>query len=165
MKHFLLFFLFITTTPLIGQKFVQIEKYGSAKVKKYYIGDQLTFRIKAFGKAWLTETIEDIYLADNMILFNNRIVKLQDITAIRSYKRSQWSGPLAKKLYVFGLAWGGFSLLGTLAGVPLTWTAAIVPGTAFATGFLLQKIFKHKTYKLGKRRWLRILNMDQSLGP
>ena len=170
MKYNLLFFFFfISSLPLTAQKFIQMEKYGSAKVKKYYIGDELTYKIKEFGDDWLTETIEDIHMQDNLVQFKNRVIKLNDIIAIRSFQRSRWSKPIGQKLYLFGISWGVFSLLSPLAGLPITWAAAIVPGVAFTTGFLLQVIFKHRTYKLGKgkRRWLRMLDMNQvqRIGP
>ncbi len=165
MKYLPLLFVAFFPLSLSGQTFIQMEKYGSLKVKKYYPGDQMTFRIKSLGNSWLTETIEDIRVEENYVVFSNRIVALNDITAIRSYRPSRWSKPWSNRLYMFGISWGGFSLLGTLAGWPLTWAAAIVPATSFAAGLLIRTLFKHKTYKLGKKRWLRALNLNPLPGP
>ena len=164
MKYlFLLLIIFWGASDLSAQKFIQMEKYGSAKVKKYYIGDELTYKLKEFPNDWTTSTIEDIVMEENIVIFHNRIIKLDELIAIRSFKPSRWSVPISKNLYRFGLSWGVFSLLGTLVDTPLTWAAAIVPATAFATGFLIKSIFKHRTYKLGKRRWLRMLDMSQQI--
>lgn len=158
-----LLFLLYCIVPASAQKFIQMEKYGSAKVKKYYLGDQLTYKLKEFPDTWTTSTIEDIVMSENIVIFNNRSVNLSELIAIRSYKPSRWSVPIARSLYRFGLSWGVFSLLGPLAGFPLTWAAAIVPAAAFTTGFLIKSIFKHRTFRLGKRRWLRMLNMNQPI--
>jgi hypothetical protein len=167
MKYLLYTLLLIglNTTTGNAQKFIQMEKYGSAKVKKYYIGDELTYKLREYPNDWTTGVIEDIILAENLVVFTNRAVKLGEITDIRSFKPVRWSVPLAKNLYRFGVSWGVFSLLGPLVDTPITWAAAIVPASAFVTGFLIKRIFKQRTYRLGKRRWLRMLDMDQRFGP
>ncbi|MFK7809722.1 MAG: hypothetical protein AB8F74_18090 [Saprospiraceae bacterium] len=164
MKYLLLFsFLLSCGFSATAQKFIQMEKYGSAKVKKYYIGDELTYKLKEFPDTWTTSVIEDIVMEENLVIFSNRTVNLKELISIRSFEPARWSAPIAKNLYRFGLSWGVLSLLAPLAGTPLTWAAAIVPAVAFVTGFLLKKIFRHRTYKLGKKRWLRMLNMNQEL--
>jgi len=164
MKYLLFLFLLCSALcPASAQRFIQMEKYGSAKVKKYYIGEEITYKLKEFPNDWTTSVIEDIVMEENIIIFNNRTVNLDELIAIRSFKPSRWSVPVAKNLYRFGLSWGVLSLLSPLAGTPITWAAAIVPAVAFATGFLIKSIFKHRSYKLGKRRWLRMLDMNQEL--
>ena len=59
----------------------------------------------------------------------------------------------------FGLGWGLFSLGATFADEPLTLGTAIVVRTSLATGWIIQKIFRHKTYNFGKKRRLRILDL------
>lgn len=157
----LFLFTFGLSSPLIAQKFFQMEKIGSLKVKKYYVGDQLTFQIKEYPNVWLTESIEDIYQEENMILFSDRAVKLDEIVKIR--RKKKWSKGIGNNLYRFGIAWAGFSLLGTLGGVPLTWAAAIVPASSFVAGFLIKNLFKHRTYRIGKKRRLRILDLDRKI--
>lgn len=164
MKYLLcILFLFSAVFCTSAQKFIQMEKYGSAKVKKYYVGEEITYKIKEFPNDWTTSIIEDIVMEENLVVFNNRTIRLDEITTIRSFKPANWSKPIAKNLYRFGLSWGVFSLLGPLAGFPITWAALIVPATAYTTGFLIKNLFRHRTYKLGKRRWLRMLDMSQPL--
>ncbi len=164
---YLLFTLFLLfgTFSTSAQKFIQMEKYGSPKVKKYFIGEEITYKLKEFPDDWTTSIIEDIVMEENLVVFNNRTIKLDEITTIRSFKPARWSVPISKNLYRFGLSWGFFSLLGPLVGFPITWAALIVPATAYTTGFLIKNLFRHRTYRLGKRRWLRMLDMSQRIGP
>ncbi|HHS95178.1 MAG TPA: hypothetical protein ENJ45_01205 [Phaeodactylibacter sp.] len=150
-------FTLITTLGLPAQKFLQMEKYGSPKVKKFYIGDELTYKIKDYPDDWTTATIEDLLIEDNIIVFSNRTVRLEDIIAIRKDRRLPLA--VANSLYTFGLTWGVLSLLDGLTGNPLKWSAATVPATAFTIGFLAKRIFKHRNYRMGKRRWLRMLEV------
>ncbi len=165
MRHltltFILTIFLFSTIQVEAQKILQMEKIGSLKVKKYYIGDVLTFQLRGEGKYWFTEAIEDIYQKEGLVLFVNRMVKVEDIMAIRSFKMQRWSVPVSKNLVRFGISWGIFSLLGTLASVPLTWAAAIVPAGAFALAGIIRIAFKRRTFKIGKRRRLRLLDMDR----
>jgi len=142
---------------LFGQKFLQIEKYGSLKVKKFYIGDDLNYRLKG-DKTWYTGTIQDLLVDDNIILFGNRYVKMEDIRTIR--KRLRWSRNVGNQLYLFAGSWLFFSGSAALVGWwELRWDTAIVAGSALVTGFILKNAFKYKKYKIGKRRRLRMLDI------
>ena len=159
---FLFFLLFsLSSNHVDAQKVLQLEKINSLKVKKYYIGDVLTFQLKGEGNTWFTEAIEDIYQEKGMVLFAHRAVDVEDITAIRSFRVRYQSKPFIKSLNVFGLSWGVLSLLSPLAGTPLTWAAAIVPAASFALGGIIRILFRHRTYKIGKKRRMRLLDMDR----
>ena len=158
---FILAFVLFSTPQVEAQKFLQMEKIGSLKVKKYYVGDVLTFQLRGEGDYWFTEAIEDILQAEGLVLFAHRVVKVEDIVAIRTYKMKRWSVPLSKNLVRFGVSWGVLSLLGTLGGVSLTWAAAIVPAGAFVIAGIIRVAFKKRTYKIGKKRRLRLLDMDR----
>ncbi len=151
--------LFLGISNLVfGQKFLQIEKYGSPKVKKFYIGDDLTYRIKG-DKTWYTGTIQDLIIAEDIILFENRFVKMGDITMMR--KRLGWSQKIGTQLYIFAGSWLFFSGTAALVGWwEVRWDTAIIAGSALVTGFLIKKIFKYKKYKFGKRRRLRMLDIS-----
>ncbi len=142
---------------LLGQKVLQIERFGRAKVKKFYIGDELNYRL-AGDKAWYKGTIQDLIVEENIILFEDRYVRMGDIQALR--KRQRWSRQIGNQLYVFAGSWLVFSTAGTLLGWELRWDTAIITGSALATGWLIKNIFKYKKYKMGKRRRLRMLNLN-----
>ena len=156
----LILFLFAVFNNGVAQKFLQIEKYGKTKVTKFYIGDELTYQIKGDKKTWYTGTINDLIIDENLILFENRAVKMKDITAIRTFKNAVLSRSLSFQLYAFAGGFGLFSLLASAVGWwQISAFTIIVVGTAFLAGLLVRHIFKWKTYKLGKRKWLRMLDL------
>lgn len=148
-------FLFLSNF-LFAQKVLQLEKYGSAKVKKFYIGDELTYRI-AGDKTWYQGTIQDLKIEENIILFEDRFVYLKDITKLRKYRH--WTKGLFRQSLAFAGGWLFFSLAGTLVGWELTLSTIVVPGATVAVTWITYKLFYKKNYKLGKRRWLRMLDL------
>jgi len=137
--------LFINSINISAQVFLQMEKYGSTKVDRFSVGSELTFLVKGDEENWRTEYIE----------------KLVPEEAIRSYKSGKWSRVIAGNLYTFGASWGLYTVIGSIFTdeVELDWSTAIVVGTSAALGFLIQKIFKHRTYVMGERRRLRLLDL------
>jgi hypothetical protein len=149
----------ISSTFVYGQKFLQMEKYGSLKVKKYYIGDDITYQLTG-DKIWYTETIQDLIIEENIILFADHYIKIDDIRTIKSFKSREWSKRTGIQLYAFAGGWVLFSLAGSLTSEwELKWDTAIIAGAAILTGFLIQQIFKSKKYKIGKKRKLRMLDI------
>lgn len=162
MRLFGLIFFLACTHFLFGQKFLQMEKYGSLKVKKYYIGDDITYQV-AGDKTWYTETIQDLIIDENILLLANRYVKITDIAKIKSFKSAKWSKRFGNQLYVFAGAWVFLSAAGSLTPEwELRWDTAIIAGSAIVTGFLIQQIFKSKKYKIGKKRKLRMLDITMT---
>lgn len=163
-KYFFLFIFFSCFHQSISaQKIFQIEKFGSTDVVRFYIGSTVTFKL-ADTDQWFTRTIEDIVAEENLILFTETgFVNIKDITAIqKTVAKGKWKA-YASSLYLFGVQWGFWSVAGTLLGEPLTWLAAIVPATAFTIGFLIQTFARSKIWKIGKRRRLRVLNLNIGL--
>lgn len=141
---------------LFSQKVLQLERFGSPKVKKFYIGEDLNYQLIG-DKTWYTGTIQNLIVEENIILFENRYVKLDDIRTLR--KRLHWSKTIGNQLYVFAGSWLVFSAAGTLVGWELRWDTAIISGSALVSGWLIKNIFKYKKYKLGKKRRLRLLDL------
>ncbi len=143
-----------------GQKFLQIEKYGKTKVQKFYIGDELTYQIKGDKKTWYSGTINDFLVDDNIIVFENRAVNMDDIAVIRTFKNARLSRSFSLQLFAFAAGFGGFSLLAAAVGWwELSAFTVIVVGSALVAGLLVRHLFKWKTHKLGKRKWLRMLDL------
>lgn len=169
MKIFYLLFLFIMaiSIPVQAQKVLQMEKRGKVKTKKYYLGEELTFQLKG-GSDWYTDVMIDIKVEEQIIVFSERYVKVEDIKTIKSYKNARFINRAEKSLYSFGAAWLLFSLGGTLAGEPLNDLTWKVPATSVGLGFLLKKLFYTRKYRIGKKRRLRVLdlsfNKDMQLG-
>lgn len=155
--RFLFIALFLVTANLLAaQKFLQMERVGKVKVKKYYIGDDLTYRIND-DDTWYSGTIQDLKVDEGIILFENRFVRIEDIRVIR--KRRTWSRAVGRNMYNFAAGWLLFSAGGTLVGWDFEWDSVLIPAAAASTGFLIQKLFKYKRYKIGKKRRLRMLDL------
>ena len=159
MKFFylLLIFSLYFTLPSSAQKVLQMEKRGKIKTTKFYLGEELIFRLKG-SKEWYTDIMVDIKVEEKIIVFSERFVKVSDITTIKEYRRG---ARIAEgSLYSFGASWLGFSLLGTLDGVPLNDLAWKVPASSVGLGFLIRKLFYVKKYRIGKKRKLRVLDIS-----
>ena len=165
-RIYLLTCLILGSLSLDAQKFLQMEKAGSFKVKRYYRGDEVTFKI-VDDEEWYTEEILDLLVDDGLVLFSYRAVPVENITHIRSFKMQNWSKPFGRQFYNFGLGWIVFSLGDALFGNPITSAIIYVPLTAGALGLIIQKAFRQRTFKMGKNRRLRLLNLNfkPGLGP
>jgi hypothetical protein len=161
----LLVFLFSFFSTASAQKVLQIEKYGKAKTKKIYIGEELTYKLYD-DDFWYTHVIKDIDVENNLLVFEDRFVNIKNIEKIRWEIR--WSKGARSTLYLFGAAWSASALIGTATdGNPDTnyrWSDAIVTGTSWLLGWIVPKIFKYKTYRFGKRKRLRVLDLTFKLG-
>lgn len=161
MRQLLLLLIFVCLTLLAyGQKVLQIEKFGSPKTEKIDMGVLLTYQVNN-DEIWSQGYIQDLRVDQNVIEFEDRFVRLDNITALR-YKRS-WPKQLGTQLALFGLAWSGYALIGTLTdGNPDTsyrWSDAAVTGAAAGIGLSLPLVIGDRTVRLGKRKRLRMLDL------
>lgn len=143
-----------------GQKVLQIEKFGSPKTEKIEMGTLLTYQVND-DDIWSQGYIRDLRIDQNIIEFDDRFVNLDNITALR-YERN-WPKQIGTQLALFGLAWSGYALIGTLTdGNPDTnyqWSDAAVTGAAAGIGLSLPLFIGDRTVKLGKKRRLRMLDL------
>ncbi|MBK8491705.1 MAG: hypothetical protein IPL49_12675 [Saprospirales bacterium] len=157
---FLLVIILAGLCPAPAQLFLQMERYGKAATTKFGIGTELTFRLQG-EKEWETALLDRILPEENRILLGTRYIAPSEIEAIRSFHPQKWSRPIGNNLYLFGASWTGFALGAWIADKedPYSVGDALVTVTAVGAGFLLQKLFHHRTYHMGERRRLRILDM------
>lgn len=161
MRLHLAFFCVLLTFPLAGQKFLQIEKYGSPKTKKIYIGEEITYRLNG-EDSYYSIVIEDILVDQNMLVGTDRYVNIGEINSLR--QDITWSRSIGRSLFFFGIGWSGFALVGTLTDnnpdTSYRWSDAVVSGSALLISFTLPKLFVHKKTKIGKRKRLRALDIS-----
>lgn len=150
-------------TPLLAQKFLALERYGKVKNIKIPIGTVITYKLRE-GQGWYTSEIVDLNYKDSLVIFPKIAIPLKNIVALRYDKN--WAKGVGTSLRLFGLSWSGLALVGTLTDKnPTThyeWSDAIVSGSAYATGFLLPRIFKYKIVELGNRKRLRMMDTRPS---
>lgn len=163
MKSFLSISLLIICSILgsacYGQYILQLEKFRVTQGEKFYPGQKITFKDKAFPEDWRTETIERIIPSDSLIITEMGMIHINDFTHFRTFNEKV--NAISVMLKTFAAAWfvyGGLAYLG--ADFDFGWDTAIVGGTAFVSGWLLKKLFYKNTYTLGKKHRLRILDIS-----
>lgn len=153
-------FLWVIAFTANAQKVLQIEKYGSPKTKKIYIGERINYKLKN-DAGWYSGVIEDLLVEKKLIALNDRYVSIDSIEAFR--RPVGWSKGVRTSLYTFGAAWSGSALIGTLTdenpNTNYRWSDAIVTTTSWLVGWITPKIFKNKITKFGKKRRLRMLDL------
>jgi hypothetical protein len=153
-----LLFSFVTLF-LFGQKYIQIETRNRYKVKRFAIGQTLTFKLKGKEEVWRTQEITDILPEQNIILMDNEIVEIEKIACLR--KNRFFVHGAAKQLYKFAAAWLLYGSIDHLvAKTPFTKKDLIVPITSATTGFVLQQAFKYKYTRFGSRIRLRLIDLN-----
>ena len=159
-KLLLLTFSFFCFHTLPAQKVLQLEKYGSAKTQKIYIGQVLTYRL-AEDDHFTTAYLEDIKVEDGLLQMGEYYVKVDDIVELRYERRLARAA--GSSLFIFGVGWSGFAFFGTtFDGDPDTQynlQDATITATALGLSYLIPKLFKYKHIKIGKRKRLRLLDL------
>ena len=84
MRLFFFLILLIPFLQLSAQKVLQLEKSGSPKVDKFFIGQEFTFSLKEDPKYYFTETIQDIKVEEGLVLFSYRVVRMEDFASIKN---------------------------------------------------------------------------------
>ncbi|NRB61664.1 MAG: hypothetical protein HRU40_01295 [Saprospiraceae bacterium] len=155
---FTIFFLF--PHAVSAQKFLQIERKGSARTKKIPLNTELTYRILG-DDYWYTNTTRD-YLTDvDLIAFEDRFVNINDI---RSFKNERnWPTVAKTQTRNFGLAWSALALIGTLTDndpeTQYEWSDAIITAGCFGLSFTFEPLFKNKITKFGDKKRLRLVDL------
>jgi len=164
MKTWLLPFcvLLLLPTLLTAQRVMQIETYGSPKTEKIYPGTEITYRLRN-DDIWYTGYIEDFMVRENVIVFPDRFINVDSITALR-FQRS-WPDKVGSTLLTFGAGWSVFAAIGTATdGNPDTryqWSDAIVTASSAGIGFALPRLFRNRKVKINSRKKrLRLLDLN-----
>ena len=166
MRLFILLILF--PSMLFGQKALQYEKGGSLNTMKFFIGDEVTFKIND-SDIWYTRIIWDINVEQNYLVIENQgaddpvNIYIKDITHIKIKKRKTQIGSIIGQALIVG---GFNTILGTIAlsrrGIVPTITEDPTPiytglgGSAI--GYVIYKLFTRDGKKLNDRRRLRLID-------
>lgn len=157
-KFLTLLFLFFTLF-LFGQKYIQVETRHRYKVKRFTIGQTLTFKLKGKDEVWRTQEITNILPEQNIILMDNEMVEVEKIAYFR--RNRTFCQAAAKQLYKFAGVWLLYSAGDHLvAKTPFTKKDLTVPAVSTGMAFVLQKVFKYKYTRFGERKRLRLLDLS-----
>ncbi len=156
----LLLLLIWISTSLQAQKRLQIEKKNSLRLLKYQIGDSFTYQTKLGGKIWYSSEIKDIDAQNKLLYLDNVILKLDQISAVKSFQNRGWSRGFAHTLRTFALSWTTFAAVDQITGGDTDWKVnAIAAGVPLTLSIPLQLLFESKTHKLNKKFSLRLLDL------
>ncbi len=135
---------------------LKMDKFGRVKSLDYNIGDEITVRLKG-EDGFHTLFIKDLNPEANLIITQLGPIHINQIERIRTFKVKKLGKLLRYQLWTFGLGWGVYSVIAALfLGEPWLWGTLVVVGVAFLLGWLFGFIFRHKTYKIGGKRKVRI---------
>ncbi|MEM0993652.1 MAG: hypothetical protein AAGI49_11510 [Bacteroidota bacterium] len=168
MKYLLVLFLLFPML-LNAQRVLQLEKRFSAKTKKLFEGDEIIYQVQG-DDIWYEGIIQEIRADAGYIVLPDRLVNVEKISAIKSFKDQRWSRSVSKQLYTFAGGWVVFGLADYFIfdDSPFRITGrliAIPAASAIVIGYAIRKIFDHKVYKMGKKFRLRLLDLDPVAAP
>ncbi|MEL6945794.1 MAG: hypothetical protein AAFO82_24330, partial [Bacteroidota bacterium] len=92
---------------------LQLEKRGSAKTQKMVTGTELVYQMRG-DDVWYQGTIEEIRADEGFIMLNDRLISVDKIGAIKSFKNRGWSRRYSKQLYMFAGGWVFFGIADNL---------------------------------------------------
>jgi hypothetical protein len=90
MRLLLLLLFTLSSLSLFGQKMLLLERANRAKTTRYYIGEELRFRLTGEENYWYQRTITDILPESNTLMLDNFAVKLADIQTIKVRRKPIW---------------------------------------------------------------------------
>lgn len=159
-KYFLfLSLLSFTVVSTSAQVVMQIEKTGSIKKERYHIGDEIEFETTNLPGVWQKRVITDIRPGDNVFTSGTDMFNLAHITRVR--RINSMATVISSVLYSVGATSAIASATAFTFGFrPDNWTLVVIFAVApFGVGYLVRKIFKYKTFRIGPKRKLRALDL------
>ncbi len=157
----------LVSVPLLsmGQKALQMEKRGSMQTRKMFIGDQLIYKLQSDKKFWLKEIIKDIHIEDGFLEFENRIVHIDSIYAIKEAS-GKGARPLSVALKAFGVSWTFWTTVSLLFNEENVLINYGIGAGSYLVGEALKAAF-FRTHKFKGRKRLRLINLtfEQKVTP
>lgn len=144
-----------------AQRYLLIEKMNSPRTTKISEGSTITYRLKGDAE-WHTGRIQHLRTDQPLIAVDDYYVNLTEVEALRKARLGARAG--SAMLTTFGLSWSGLALIGKLTdGDPETqYNArdAAISATSVASGWLIGKLFRYRTFAMGNRYRLRIVDLN-----
>lgn len=156
--------LLLSITLLLGtlthaQKVLQLEKSGSLRTTRFYIGDPIIYTLKKDKRSdWRSEYIEDVFVEEGYVQLQTGLVSIDSIDAIKlsgSNKAKGWS----KTLTTFSGIWAFWSGVALAYGEDVTPFMVGVGGGALLLGQTL-KWTTRKVHRTNGRKRLRLLDLN-----
>jgi len=149
----------LACTSGLGQIFLQLEVDREVVPLRFAPGDMLVYKSAETGDDWQTRRIERLIADDQIIVFADNWLNIQDLTYVKVRNQPGWV--VGKILTTFGSAWfvfGGIAHLAT--DYDFTWRDFTIGAVGVGLGWLITKFASSRTYKLGKKHRLRIVDIS-----
>jgi len=144
--------------PLLAQKVLQLEKIGKVATTKIYVGEKIYLKTKEDPDYWFEDNIMDVMVEAQVVVFEDRIIALKDIIAIKRRNKSSLNNA-GKGLQIGAPVPAVYELIYGSINPPIEWqNLAIFSGGSFLIGSLL-RLLPPKKYKMGKKYRLRVLDL------
>lgn len=157
----LMFGLFISAG---AQKLLQLEILREVEAIKFGEGSTITFKTKEYPKEWQTKKIETIIPVDDILIFEDGMLPLKDITHLRL--NNSTAKAFSRLFSGFGAGWLLFGGVAQIAGdYKFTWGTFAIGAVAVGLGWILNKFISKRTYKMGKNANLRIIDISFPIMP
>jgi hypothetical protein len=168
MKRLFILIFVCFTNSLFAQKLLRLETPHNARKLTYSIGSQLVFRLDDDAKSnknWFAETIVDLDLERQLIIFDTWQVPISDVMYVRQGNVNGVIKTGARMLQTFGASALLFGAGGKLAPKCDNCNEAMVVGIAcLGVGSLVDWLVSgRKVFKIGKKNKLRLLDLTPKL--
>lgn len=141
-----------------AQKILLLEVKNQVEAIRYLPGDVLIY--KAFNsKDWQERRIERFILESNIILFEDDMISIDEISKVRV--NNQVARAVGKLMTGFGMSWLIYSGVLIAAGrESFSWTNLAIGGVSIGLGQVFTKIAGRRNYSLGKYTRLRLVDIS-----
>ncbi len=162
MRTLLLTLALLCSVPtLTAQRILLLEKTNSAQTAKVYEGETLKFRMEG-DDFWQSGPIREMRPDIQALVINDRFILLEEIEIV--HRGKTFAAAAGYSLMTFGAAWSIFAGLGyNTDGDPNSQYGAMdlgVTAVSIGSGFLLNKLLGQNKFRVGKKRRLRIVDIN-----
>lgn len=158
-KHAYLSLIFILLFCFEGhsQIFLQIEINNQVETIKYAVGEKITFKSDLISDEWVTKRIKEIMPEENVLLFSDTFVNINDISKVRRTNNGAKAASIS--FLTFGSVYALYGLIiHFTSDFKFDWTNAAIAGASVGTGYIFKK-FENRTYNVKKTSRLRIVDL------
>lgn len=133
-------------------RFLALEKRGATKRIRYFVGDEIEFKLK--GESVLYKPIIEQVL-DSAITVNGTQVYFTDISAVKIYRKKPFLSLISRFVLIGGVGYLAIDLINNRFNV---YNRTLITSAAFvAPGLSLTLLFKPRLLKLNQHRYLKTL--------
>jgi hypothetical protein len=153
--------IFLFTVCGNAQKIVQLEKSGSLRTQRLYIGDEIVFKLKNDETGWYERVINDIDPIRKLIILHDVVIHVDSIDSVQLPAKAFLPVLFGGAFQVGGINLILFNLYYSIfRDQKLEWTSIAFGGINYLVGTLIRKIGRQKIFRTGVRKRIRLLDLN-----